>query len=125
MKTPAFDFYRAAQNVASVTKSARVIRFFPEADLRCMHDGLRRLALEHKIDVLNLKPGEFIVFANRSKTMLKIFAPGNTIAVTKSPDGRRLDLNVIRLIPRFFNGSEFQYDKALQKLLENKTQVAA
>lgn len=112
------NFLKEASQVASKTKTTRILRFFPNADLRCMHDGLREIALENDIDPRTLKPGEFLIFCNTKQTMLKIFAPGNTIAVTKSPDGRRLDLNVIRFIPRFFNGTEFNYDEALRAVLK-------
>jgi len=115
-----FDFFKAAESVAHRTKVTKVIRYFPGTDLRCMHDGLRKIAQEHGIDPWNLKPGEFLVFCNASRTMLKIYAPGNTIACTKSPDGRRLDLNVIKYIPRFFNGSEFDYNRALKEVLQKK-----
>jgi hypothetical protein len=121
MSEGGLNFFDLAKFVASKTKATRVVRFFPGADLRCMHDGLRSIAVENGVDPYELRPGEFLVFCNTARTMLKIYAPGNTIACTKSPDGRRLDLNVIKYIPRFFNGSEFNYDGALKEVLKQKT----
>lgn len=120
-----FDFRRSAQYIAAKTKSLRVVRFFPKADLRCSHDGLRKIAIEAGIDPWNLEPGEFLVFSNESQNKLKIYAPGNVIAYVKSPDNRRIDLDVIRLIPRFFNGTEFKYDSAMLEVLDKKLKKAS
>lgn len=119
------NYQERIEEIARKTKSTRVIRFFQNADLRCSHLGLRTIALEHGIDPYELSPGEFIVFANKKINKLKIYAPGNVIAYVKPPNDQRIDLNVIRLIPRFFNGSEFNYDSALRKHFELKFKKAA
>lgn len=125
MRKPAFDYYGAAETISKRTRSNRIVRFFPNADLRCGHDGLRQWAKEKgDIEVWNLQPGEFVVFANTKGDRLKIYAPGNVIAYVKSPDERKIDLNVIRLIPRFFNGTEFKLDDALREMLPKKMRAA-
>lgn len=112
------DFFERAKLIAAQTKSNRIIRYFPESDLRCGHLGLSVVARKHKIDTSELSPGEFLVFSNKTKNKMKIYAPGNVIAYLKSPDNRRLDLRVITLIPRFFNGTDFNYSGALKELFE-------
>jgi hypothetical protein len=120
-----FNYRSTAEFIAKKTKSLRVVRFFPNSDLRCAHDGLRKVALENEIDPWKLDPGEFLVFANSRQNMLKIFAPGNLIVHVKSPDERRIDLDIIRLIPRFFNGTEFNYQGAVKEMIQKKIQKAA
>jgi hypothetical protein len=103
--------------IAKKTRTARVVRFFPDSDMRCQHDGLAAIAALQGIDVWNLKPGEFVVFANKSRLGLKIFAPGRVLCYLRSPDGNPLEMRTISLIPRFFNGDEFRYDPAVKHLL--------
>lgn len=110
--------------IAKKTKNTKVIRFFPESDLRCSHDGLYKIAKKNGIEVSNLNPGEFLVFANAAQSMLKIYAPGNIIAFIKHPLKHKIDFNVVRYIPRFFNGTEFNYDATLKKIFENKLEKA-
>lgn len=114
------NYLENAEFIANKTKTTKVIRFFPETDLRSMHLGLRKVAMKHGIDVWALNPGEFVVFANTKQTGLKIFAPGNVIAYVKSPDDKKIDLRVIALIPRYFNGSKFHYEGALREMITKK-----
>ena len=97
----------------------RIIRVVFDADLRCSHDGLRLIAKKLHVST-DLKVGEYIVFINAKKSMLKIFAAGNTIAHFKCPDNRRMNLNVIAMIPTFFNGRELEYDKAIEALIKKE-----
>lgn len=119
------DFLSEAQHLASKTKSTRVIRLFPDSDMRCSHEGLAAVAKKNDIDPLTLHPGEFLVFINSRQTMFKIYAPGNCIAFVKHPEGHRLDLSVVRYIPRFFNGTEFNLDAATRKMIGEKLNRAA
>lgn len=119
------SFQQNLSDIANNTNSLKVIRYFPNADLRCGHDGLRALAREHKVDPWALNPGEFLVFANKSQTKLKIYGPGNLIAYLKAPDNRRLDLHVVRLIPKFFKGGTFQYDDALKDTFMKRMKIAS
>lgn len=114
------SYTEEAQAIAQKTRSNKIIRYFPETDLRCNHLGLSLLAKEKKINVKDLAPGEFLVFTNKALNKLKIYAPGNCIAYVKSPDNRRIDLNVVRLIPRFFNGTKFDYEGAMSEMFSRK-----
>lgn len=101
-------------------RSNKILRVIFDSDMRCSHDGLRKIALKLKVKVDDLTKGEFIVFINTKQTMLKIFAAGNTIAFFKTPDGKRMNMNVIPLIPTYFNGEEFKYDKAVEALVKKE-----
>lgn len=95
----------------------RVLRVVFNTDLRNSHDGLSQLAKDFKIDTARLKPGEYIVFINTAKTALKLYAAGQVIAYFRMPTHRKMDMRVISLIPRFFNGRELKYDDALRELI--------
>jgi hypothetical protein len=95
----------------------RVLRVVFNTDLRNSHDGLSILAKDFKIDTAQLRPGEYIVFVNRSKTALKLYAAGQVVAHFRMPTHRKMDMRVISLIPRFFNGRELKYDDALRELI--------
>lgn len=114
------NFKESAEYIAKHTKTLRIIRYFPDSDLRCGHEGLREVAKKNGVDPWELAPGEFLVFANHLKNKMKIYAPGNVIAYLKSPDNRRIDLDVVRLIPRFFNGTQFNYDAAVKSMVLKK-----
>jgi len=98
----------------------RIVRVIFDADLRCSHDGLRETAKKLKVLVDDLHTGEYVVFINSKKNMLKLFAANNTIAHFKTPDQRKMNLNVIAQIPKFFNGRELKYDDALKKVIEEQ-----
>lgn len=121
MSSKGLAFYEKCESIAKGTiVSGKIIRFFPDADLRAGHEGLKAHARDHKVDAENLKAGEFLVFCNRRQTGVKIYAPGNVVAYLKSPGDYRLDLRTIILIPRFFNGTYFDYNSALKKLFKGE-----
>ena len=91
----------------------KIIRCVFNADLRCAHDGLSQmLKKSFKIDTGALEVGEYVVCINSAKTIVKIYAAGNTIAHYKSTRGR-IDLKTLQYIPRYFNGAKFNYEGAL------------
>jgi hypothetical protein len=98
----------------------RLVRVVFNADLRAGHDGLTLLAKGLKLNPANLGVGEFIVFINRKKCALKLFAAGNTVAHFKMPGQQQINMKVIGLIPRFFNGKELQYSDALSEVIRKE-----
>jgi hypothetical protein len=98
----------------------RLIRVVFNTDLRCGHAGLAALAKGLRLNVDNLKIGQFIVFINRKKCALKLYAAGNTVAHFRMPGSRQMDMSVIALIPRFFNGKELKYDDALAEVIKKQ-----
>lgn len=97
----------------------RMLQIVFNADLRCSHLGLSIVAKRLKLDTSDLKIGEFIVFVNTKKTMIKIFAAGNTVAHFKNND-RPINMKILGMIPRFFNGKELKYDEALAEVIKKE-----
>lgn len=98
--------------------SGRVIQCYLNSDLRCSHDGLAEVAKKDKIMVKSLEPGQYVVFINSKKDRMKVYASNNVLAYLRLEDGRRIDLNTVREIPRAFAASgRIDYDKALEKVV--------
>lgn len=97
-----------------------LIRVVFNTNMQNGHAGLTKIASKVGVRIDQLGLGEFVVFINTRKTMLKLFAPGNTIAHFKTPDGHQLNMKVIALIPRFFNGKELRYDEALAEVIRKE-----
>lgn len=94
----------------------KIIRVFFDVDMRNGLDGLNRVATEHKLNLAELDQGEFVVFINSSKTILKLFATKDMYAHYRSPSGR-IDTRMIQYIPTVFNGTRFKFDDALREAL--------
>jgi hypothetical protein len=100
--------------------SNRIVRCFLDADLRCSHDGLAKIAKDSKVNVRDLESGEYAVFVNSARNKVKVYAHGEVLAYLRLPRGRSVDLRVIQHIPAAFNGKTINYDSALAKMLESK-----
>lgn len=101
----------------------KLLRVFLEADLRCSHEGLAKIAKDNKINVDNITPGECVIFINSSRNRLKLYAANNIIAYLRLQPKQILDFRTISLIPAAFNASgRLDYDKALKTLIEGKVQ---
>lgn len=98
----------------------KIIRYFPDSNLRSGHRGLAMLAAKNGIKVNSLGAGEFLIFVNKRQNMLKMFASGNIIAHYKKEDGSRIDPRTIAHIPRHFSGSKINYDAALVQVLRRE-----
>lgn len=97
---------------------ASIVRCFLDTNMALAHDGLSEIAKRAGIKINDLEPGEYVAFVNRAKDRFKIYAAQNVIAYWRARKGDRLDLRVIREIPRVFNGSAIgDYDKALERVL--------
>jgi hypothetical protein len=112
------QFKKLYRNLAVELKAKpnRLVRFFPEVNLRNGHEGLALIARDHRINVAQLQPGEYVVFLNKAQTALKMFAPGNVVAHLKMPYGK-INPEVIALIPRFFQGGRIDYHGALSEVI--------
>lgn len=97
-----------------------IIRIVFDADLRSGHKGLTSIAKSFKVDTNELAAGEYVIFVNRAMSALKMYAAGNVVAHLKMPPRQRIDPDVIRVIPEFFNGKAIDYDSALKTVLEKK-----
>jgi len=109
--------------IATATKkrSAQyIVEFFPNADLRAGHAGLSAVAKEHGLNTDNLKPGEYLVFVNRKRSMLKMYTAGNIIAHLKASGQGLITWRVVKYIPKFFNGTEINFKAAQREALRDQ-----
>lgn len=113
-------FNERASEVSSTRFKPRIVRFFPDTNLQGGHIGLSKLAKENGVDVNKLKLGEYLIFVNRKKDKLKMFASASLIAYLKMPPGGRIDPRTIAILPRYFNGTSIQYDEALKEVLDRE-----
>lgn len=102
----------------------KVVRFFPESDMRNGHAGLFSIAKKAGVDMRTLGPGEYVIFVNNQKNKVKMFAGHQVMAYLRLDKGT-LDLRTIAHIPNYFEGGEIKYEKALLKVLEKefKTEI--
>lgn len=100
--------------------SNRIVRYFSDTHLGNGHDGLRKLAKDSNVDLMSLRHGEFVVFVNKKKNALKLFASGYVIAHLKLPNGERINPRTIALLPKFFNGTEINYSNALKEVIKQE-----
>lgn len=62
----------------------RIIQYIPDVNMQNGHNGLTRIAAKFGISCDSLNEGEFVLFMNKSRTILKLFAPGNVIGHLKN-----------------------------------------
>jgi hypothetical protein len=99
--------------------NGKVLHYIPDADMRNCHQGLALLAKKHlKINVTDLKPGEFVLFVNSSWTAIKIFGSDHCYMHYKRPDGARLNAKAVLSLPHFVRGQNINYDKALATVIQ-------
>lgn len=98
----------------------KILRYFPDSDLRGQHLSLSIQASRAGLNVNSLGAGDFLVFVNRKRDKVKLFASGNVVAYLKMPDGKKLDPRVIQYLPRHFNGSKINYDAAMTDVLKKQ-----
>ncbi len=96
----------------------RLLHFFPGADLRCSHDGLKLLAKKKKVDLSNMKMGDCVIFMNNAGTKLKMFASGTKCLMFVSNDGRKIAPETIQFLPQYVQGGELNYRGALKEAIE-------
>lgn len=90
----------------------RLVRYVPDSDLRLGYDGLNK-----KVSMKNLRHGEFVAFVNSARNRIKLCTKGDLIAYLRMPRGQKIDPRVIKHLPEHFNGSEIEYDKAMEKVM--------
>lgn len=101
-------------------KSNKLIRVFSDTHLGNSHSGLAMIAKLKNIDIAKLSLGEYVVFVNRKQNAVKMFAPGNIIAHMKLPDSMKIDMRIIALLPKYFNGGQIRYSDALKEHIKKE-----
>lgn len=95
-----------------------LLSYFPDTDLRCGHDGLSILAKKGKKPVDKLKVGQFLVFVNRAQTAVKILTIEGVLIHIRPEHG--LNFEAINKLPKYFNGTRFNYTGALRETLKKR-----
>ena len=98
-----------------------LIQCFLEADMRCQHDGLAKVAKKQDLDVYGLQRGQHVVFINTALDRVKMFSAGGILSYLRLKKGK-VNLETLRLIPEAFNDGnlEVAYSRSLKKVLEAK-----
>lgn len=92
-------------------KENRLAHFILDVDMRCNHDGLVELLKKNRIKI---KENDFVVFMNRSRTMIKMFCQGKEALLHYKKDGRVLDPGIIPYLPKYCGGGELHVEKAVR-----------
>lgn len=95
----------------------RLLRYYPNTDLRNSHHGLGLIAKKDGLDLTKLKYGDYVVFINTAKTDMKMYAPGNIVAHVKMERGMKINERSIRLVPQYFSGGQIHYSDALREVI--------
>lgn len=106
------SFEKKMARLQAVKRKPVVCKVFDDVDLRCGHKGLGLIARKHNLSPENLGPGLFLLFINRGGTAVKLLANGNVMVYLKSATGEKIDMKVIEMLPRFFNGTDFDFGRS-------------
>lgn len=99
----------------------RVLHWLPDVDMRNGHEGLAQIIKkELKVNVEDLKRGEFVLCINTSWTQFKMYGAHNLILHYRRPEGGRLNHKALLRLPAqgFGRGVEFAYKQALTDTIE-------
>lgn len=111
---------------AETTGRSSIRQVFLDVNMVNHHQGLLEIARKKKVDVTELKPGDFLLFINARGSYCKIMGanispagrpPMFPVTSIKSPRGQISPL-ILRELPKFFFGQPFDYDATLKPLLE-------
>jgi hypothetical protein len=94
------------------------------ADLRRGHPGLSEQAKKLGIKLSELRPGEFVAFVNNRKTGIKFFAGDQKmLGYFKMPGSMQMNVKVLKILPRYFNGGQLHYKAALEEVIRAEVRV--
>ena len=92
----------------------KVLHWVPDTYMNNAHEGLAAIAKkELKVNVSDLRPGEFVLFMNARFTAFKVYGAGNMILHYRDPNNRRLNAKAVLQLPHFIRGQHINYDKSL------------
>lgn len=93
----------------------KLVRYFPNSDLRMGYDGLYLKAKKQGLDLSNLPQGHFVAFVNTGMNKVKLCTQNDVLAYLRRT--HKIDPRVIQHLPEYFNGQTLDYDKATEKML--------
>lgn len=103
----------------------KIVRVFLDTNMSLQHQGLVAIAMSNGVAVPGLKNGEHIVFVNKKLNKVKVYSSNGLVSYLRLDDGRKLDLNIISMIPSCFDANlRIDWNKAealsLDRKLKNK-----
>jgi hypothetical protein len=94
---------------------------YTNVSLQNGHEGLEAIAKKsNKVNVRELKVGEFALFINRAFTAVKVFGANNVLLHYKHPQRHILNYKALRLLPVFMEGQDIGYTKALRQIIKEE-----
>lgn len=101
--------------------NGKILHWVPDVYMGNAHEGLAAIAKkELKVNVSELKPGEFILFMNTRWTGFKVYCANHILLHYRSPDHRRLNAKAVLALPHFIKGQHINYDKALASTIRDE-----
>lgn len=92
--------------------SNKLLHIFFDVDMRCSHEGLGVLVKKKKIKI---NEGDFVCFLNRTRNIVKMFCGSQDALLHYKKDGRVIDPQVIKYLPKYAGGSEIDMDAAIKE----------
>lgn len=89
-----------------------ILKVFEDSDLRCGHIGLSKIARKSGVTIERLRAGEFCLFINGNGSRVKLLTQGGVLVYLRSENKEQIDMEIIRALPRMFNGSDFDFKSA-------------
>lgn len=87
----------------------KVVHFFGDVSMTNGHDGLTAIADAKRVDVDNLKPGEYVAFINVSFTAMKLLCANGILVYWRQPSHRALFKEAVTTLPRFMYGEDVSF----------------
>jgi hypothetical protein len=100
-------------------------RVFFNVSMGKRHDGLAQVAEDAGVKLKDMEPGDYLIFVNaaRDKVALLVGKQDKSViqpmAYYRLGKGQTIDLNVIKYLPRHFNGRTLNYDAAMREALDD------
>lgn len=94
-----------------------VMHIYPNVSMSNGHDGLKAIAKKYKLDVSDLKVGQFALFINNAFTACKLYAANNVLLHYKHPKNHCLNYKALKLLPEFYDGQDIGYTRALKQVI--------
>lgn len=90
---------------------------FFDVDMRCSHEGLKKIVDDEEIEI---KSGDFIIFLNSRRTILKMFCGSLEVILMYKKGDQPIDPGVIPLLPQYVGGGKIEMNKAMHKYLTQR-----
>lgn len=104
--------------------SGSIRQCFLNVSMGNRHHGLQEIARRSGINLSSLTPDSYLVFVNSARDKIAMLVGPQTqktlqtMAYVRLERGRKVDLRIIKEIPRCFQGRSLNYDEALKLAID-------